>query len=165
MQVLPGTAPLNNRTKLWMGNPSVVQVKTVTGLNHYHMYISLYYIPSCTYISCWFDSFMAKKWDCLLYSQLYQKSLIGRATADIFRLSRYFYLIYFEWTLKWKYILRLLPPFKIVQLIRDPRGIMASISKGNKLNFKEYRKNILNGKFCEMMINDSNLEQHLPSNR
>ena len=25
---------------------------------------------------------------------------IGRATADIFRLSRYFCLIYFEWTLK-----------------------------------------------------------------
>ena len=85
---------------------------------------------------------------------------------DILKLTDlYFCLIYFEWTLKWKYLLRLLPPFKIVQLIRDPRGIMASIFKGNKLNFKEYRKNILNGKFCEMMINDSNLEQHLPSNR
>ena len=85
---------------------------------------------------------------------------------DILKLTDlYFCLIYFEWTLKWKYLLRLLPPFKIVQLIRDPRGTMASISKGNKLNFKQYRKNILNGKFCEMMINDSNLEQHLPSNR
>jgi hypothetical protein len=42
---------------------------------------------------------------------------------------------------------------------------MASMYKGNSGDFKQYRKNIVNGKFCEMMLNDSNLEQHLPSNR
>ena len=51
---------------------------------------------------------------------------------------------------------------KVIQLIRDPRGILFSQFKANS-TFKEWTTDI--DSLCEMMLGDTIIEEKLPSNR